>query len=240
MQTMANATGGAVCVGDNDLADCVRKAVDDSSRFYEIAYYPDSKDWKGEYRRIIVDTTSRGLHLEYRLGYFATPEGADNETATNDNLQQAACGSALDATGIFLAAKKLPPDPNETMKFYLMINPAALTFTAEGNGSRKVNLRVGVCTFDQAGKPHHYMSEGFGQKMTATEYRALEESGLPHVVSVAGLKPAAVRLAVMDVTSGRIGSVRIETESSISPAVADSVRARKDHQGNPREQDAGH
>ncbi len=212
MEGMAVATGGRVCTGDNDLADCIHKAVDDSSRFYEIAYYPDTKDWNGEYHRIILNTKVKGLKLEYRQGYFATPEGG-SEAAVNDVLQQAACGSTLDATAIFLAAKSLPPDPKETMKFYLMINPAALTFTGFGNGNREVNLRVGVCTFDETGKPLHYMSDGVDQKLTQGEYESLMKSGLPHLVAVAGPKPAAVRLAVLDVISGKVGSVFVKTKS---------------------------
>jgi VWFA-related protein len=218
MHSVADGTGGAVCLGDNDLADCIHKAVDDSSKFYEIAYYPDSKDWKGEYRRIILDTKVKGLHLEYRQGYFATPEGYG--TSGNDDLQIAACQGPLDATAIFLAAKTLPPDPKETMKFYLMINPAALTFTAAGNGNREVNLHVGVCTFDETGKPLHYMSDSVDQRLTAKEFEALAKSGLPHVVAVAGPKPAAVRLAVIDEPSGKVGSVFVKTDGPAAAPVA--------------------
>jgi VWFA-related protein len=223
MQTMASATGGAVCVGDNDLADCIHKAVDDSSKFYEIAYYPDSKDWNGEYRKIILDTKVKGLHLEYRQGYFANREPSG--TSAGDDLQRAACEGPLDATAIFLAAKTLPPDPKETMKFYLMINPAALTFTAAGNGNREVNLHVGVCTFDETGKPLHYMSDAMDQKLTAKEFQELTTSGLPHVVAVAGPKPAAVRLAVMDEASGRVGSVFVKTDGPVIAAAAASSSA---------------
>lgn len=228
MQTMADATGGAVCLGDNDLADCIRKAVDDSSKFYEIAYYPDSKDWNGEYRRIIVDAKLKGLHLEYRQGYFANREPSG--TGAGDDLQRAACEGPLDATAIFLAAKSVPPDLKQTMKFYLMINPAALTFTAAGNGNREVNLRVGVCTFDETGKPLHYMSDAVDQKLTAKEYAELAQSGLPHLVAVAGPRPAAVRLAVMDEASGKVGSVFVKTDAPVIAAAVGSGAA----QGSPR------
>jgi VWFA-related protein len=230
MQTLASATGGAVCLGDNDLADCIHKAVDGSSKFYEIAYYPDSKDWNGEYRRIVLDTKVKGLHFEYRQGYFANPEGSG--ASANDDLQVAACQGPLDATEIFLAAKSLHPDPEETMKFYLMINPAALTFTAAGNGNREVNLSVGVCTFDETGKPLHYMGDSVDQKLTQSEYESLMKGGLPHVAAVAGPRPAAVRLAVMDDASGKVGSVFVKTDgpgiaASTGPSAGDSSRQNK-------------
>ena len=219
LRLVADRTGGIVCIGDNDLADCVHKAVADSSEFYEIAYYPDSGDWNGAYRRITVETKLKGLHLEYRQGYFAMPEGSENNTAEKDDLQRAACEGPLDATSIFLAARRLVPDPKEALKFYVLINPAALTFTASGSGSREVNLRVGVCTFDEAGNPLHYMSEDAGQKLTPSEYQLLAKGGLPHMVSLGGPKPAWVRLAVMDLPSGRIGSVSVKIDSpDIVPA----------------------
>ncbi len=116
------------------------------------------------------------------------------------------------------------------MKFYLMINPAALTFTAAGNGNREVNLRVGVCTFDETGKPLLYMSDAVDQKLTAKEYAELAQSGLPHLVAVAGPKPAAVRLAVMDEASGKVGSVFVKTDAPVIAAAVGSGAA----QGSPR------
>jgi VWFA-related protein len=223
MQAMADATGGSVCIGDNDLADCVRHAVDDSSKFYEIAYHPDSKDWNGEYRRIILIAKLKGLHLEYRQGYFANVEGSENDSGAKDELQRAACAGSLDATSIFLAARSLPTSSNEAMKFYLMINPAALTFTVASNGGQQVKLRLGVCTFDETGKPLHYMSDNLDQRFTPSEYQSLLKAGLPHVVSIAGRKPASVRLAVMDSLSGKIGSVSVKVGR---PAAAGSVAAK--------------
>ena len=209
MQTMADATGGEVCTGDNDLADCVRKAVDDSSKFCEIAYYPNSKDWNGEYRKIILVTKTKGLYLEYRQGYLANIRGGKDDAWAKDELQRVACSGSLDATSIFLAAKSLHPDPNEAMKFYLMINPAALTFAPTDRSGEEVKLALGVCTFDETGKPLHYMSDSVDQKLTPDEYHSLLTGGLPYVVSIAGQMPAAVRLVVMDVASGRVGSVKV-------------------------------
>ncbi len=101
MRVVAEDTGGVVCSGSNDLGDCIRKAVDDSSSFYEIAYYPDSAEWNGEYRKIILQSKRSGLQLEYRHGYFAGVGPHENQKA---DLQQAACEGYLTATSIFFAA----------------------------------------------------------------------------------------------------------------------------------------
>ena len=66
METLAEQTGGIVCINNNDLGDCVRKAVNDGSSFYEIAYYPDFSDWHGEFHKIIVKSTN--LEHAWRIG----------------------------------------------------------------------------------------------------------------------------------------------------------------------------
>jgi VWFA-related protein len=70
MQSLADETGGIICVNNNDLGDCVRKAVNDGSSFYEIAYYPDSSNWQGEFHKITVKSAKSGVRLAYRRGYL--------------------------------------------------------------------------------------------------------------------------------------------------------------------------
>jgi len=215
MQAIAEGTGGKICTGNNDLADCVRRAVDDSSTYYEIAYYPDSRNWNGEYRKIIVKTREPGLHLAYRQGYFARPEGGDNPKDQRAALQQAACEDYLSATSISFSAKNLPPDSPERLKFYLTINSSALTFTPTSDGSREMDIVVAVCTFDQIGWPFQFMSDTIRRKFDEREYQSLTAHGLPHIVSVPGPKPAALRLLIKDIPSGRLGSVHIRAEDSV-------------------------
>lgn len=217
MQVLAEGTGGKVCTGDNDLGDCVRKAVDDSGTFYEIAYYPDSQNWNGEYRKITLKSQRPGLHLAYRQGYFARQEAGDNPKEQKSELEQAACEDYLNATSIFFAAKSLPPDSPEKLKFYLMVNTAALTLIPTSDGGRNLNIVVAVCTFDKKGSPLQLMSEPVNRKLSASEYQSLTAvGGLSHVVTIPGPKPVSLRLLIKDIPSGRLGSVQIKVEDSVA------------------------
>jgi len=51
-------------------------AIDDSSSYYELTYYPTDKNWHGEFRRILVKTTRPGVQLSHRQGYFARESDA--------------------------------------------------------------------------------------------------------------------------------------------------------------------
>ena len=221
MEVIAAGTGGRVCTGDNDLGDCVQKAMDDSSSFYEIAYYPDSQDWNGEYRKVILKSRA-GLHLAYRQGYYATSEGSQDEKT---ELRQAACDDYLDATSIFIAATRLPAASPDQLKFYMTINTSALTAPETNKAGRDLHFIIAACSFDREGRAQQLMSENIHHEFTKAEYQGLLQNGLPHIVSIPGPQPAAVRLLVKDIPSGRLGSVGIKLESgapvaAIAPATS--------------------
>jgi VWFA-related protein len=213
MRVVAEDTGGMVCNGSNDLGECIRKAVDDSSSFYEIAYYPDSQDWNGEYRKIILQSKRSGLHLEYRHGYFAGPNPHENQKA---ELQDAACEGYLSATAISFAATRIPGTAKDGLRFYLGIVPSALTLMPTTEGGHELNVNVAVCTFDKKGIARQFMSQVVHQTFTAKEYQSIAQNGIPHLVSVPGPQPAEVRFLVTDIPSGRFGSVQVNVEDSIA------------------------
>lgn len=154
MDELAQQTGGSVCISDNDLGDCVKRAMDDSSAFYEMAYYPDSQDWSRDFRKIIVKTNRPGVHLAYRQGYFTEEQNNKKDPKKQDGeLLQAACEDYLNATSILFAAKSLPPDSPENLKFYLAIDPTSLTFVPTQNGGEDLKINVAVCTFE-IGRAH--------------------------------------------------------------------------------------
>lgn len=228
MEVIASGTGGRVCTGDNDLGDCVQKAMDDSSSFYEIAYYPDSQTWNGEYRKVLLRSRQSGLHLSYRQGYFATSEGDQDQKS---ELRQATCDDYLDATSIFIAAKRLPDGSPDQLKFYMTINTSALTAPETNNGGRDLHFIIAACSFDRDGRAQQLMSEDIHHEFTKAEYQGLLQNGLPHIVSIPGPQPAAVRLLVKDLASGRLGSVGIKLENG-APVAAITPPTKSDSQAS--------
>lgn len=219
MEDLANQTGGRVCVEDNDLGDCVRKAVNDSSAFYEMAYYPTSQKWNGEFRKVIIKTTYPGLHLAYRQGYFAKSVENENPKATQKELQQAACEDYLNATSVMFAVRRVRGDSPEQLKYYVGIDPNTLTFAPIENGGRELNFAMVVCTFNGAGKPLQLMTDPIDRKLTEAEYQTiLSMHRLPHFVVVPGARPASIRLLVKDIPSGRLGSVNIPVDQMTAAA----------------------
>jgi VWFA-related protein len=228
MEILAGDTGGQICTDNNDLSYCVKKAVSDSSSFYEIGYYPDSSDWHGEFHKIIVKTKQSGVHLAYRQGYFARPEGGDSSDAKTlaAKIQQAACEDLLTATSVTLAVRTLPPDSPEKIKYWVLVDPETITFPQASETERGLDLMVAACTFNKAGKPLQLFRDPIERKLNDHEYKTLlAEHFVPHnMVFAPGPDAAMVRVMVRDNSSGRIGSVNIPYPAA--PAVAAAANAQ--------------
>jgi VWFA-related protein len=244
MQNLAQQTGGKVCLNDNDLSECVKRAIDDSSSYYELSYYPTDKNWHGEFRRISVKTSRPGLQLSFREGYFA--RGADATISAKDakdtdaHLSQAACNDFLTATSILVEASAVPPDQPGQTKYLLAIDPNALSFGAPDGGVRNVQIELASCMFNARGLPLQYNRQSIGQKFTETEYQSIKEHGISHTISfVPKPETARIRLLVCDTRTGMIGSVdlpypaQIISASSAKPENGANEAAKAAGQASP-------
>jgi VWFA-related protein len=212
MQEVAQQTGGKICVNNNDLADCVKTAVTEGSSYYELAYYPDAGDWRGEFHRISVKTNRSGVQLSFREGYYArtgeTVGKSDSKAQNDPHLQEAACEDLLTSTSILLVAKAYPGDQAGQAKFFLAVDSKMLTLTPAGD-KQDARLDLAVCALDVAGKPLQYMQDHVQQEVGSPANGAASVS-ISHVVQFAP-KPETtrVRIVVRDVPSGRLGSVDV-------------------------------
>src|SRR6267142_3677373 len=220
MQDLAQQTGGKVCLNNNDLSECVKRAIDDSSSYYELAYYPADKNWHGEFRRISVKTTRPGVQLSFREGYFAREAdatvAAKDAKDTDTHLSQAACNDFLTATSILLEATALPPDQPGQTKYFMIIDPNALSFGAPEGGVRNLQMELATCMFNKRGLPLQYNRQTIHQKFTEAEYEFSRKHGISHTISFVP-KPETVRVRVLvcDTRTGMIGSVELPHPAQI-------------------------
>jgi VWFA-related protein len=215
MTMLADGTGGRICVNDNDLSDCVKKSMDDGASYYELAYYPDSANWEGEFHRIVVKTTHPGVSLSYRRGYYSAAgtketDSKDEEKLADRELKQAACVDLLTSTALLVVARSMPADKPDQARYFLAIDPKLLTFAPGASGGRVLRMNSAVCTFNKKGKALQYFSDRTEQPMTDEEFSKMTAHAVPHAIQF----PAApdvtrVRLVVRDSGSGAMGSVDV-------------------------------
>ena len=226
MEAIADGTGGKICTGDNDLGECVRKAVDDSSDYYELSYYPNWPSWNGQYRKILIHAEQHGARLSYRRGYYATPLGGSGDPKAQQAALQADCEDYLDATSVVFSARSLPADQPGQLKFGISIDPSGLTLMPSADGNHLLNLAVGVCTFNEKGWALKLMTYPVERKLDDKEYNSLLKDGsVQETIFVPAPKPASVRLLVRDSASGRLGSLHINLDDKSAPSSGTTAAA---------------
>ena len=228
MTEVAKHTGGNICINNNDLGQCVKTAMDEGSSYYELAYYPDTSNWHGEFHRIIVKSARPGVQLSYREGYFAHLESPTKERDKNGNdpqLQQAACEDLLTSTSVLVVAQALPPDQPNQAKYFLNVDSRMLSPTTTEDGKRDVRLDFAICSFDRSGKPLQYMQDAFEQKFEPAQFASTR--GIPHAIQFAPREGTVrIRLLVRDSNSGQMGSIDVPYAPAAAPAAAATSSAR--------------
>ncbi|HEY6250830.1 MAG TPA: VWA domain-containing protein, partial [Candidatus Angelobacter sp.] len=149
MSDLAEKTGGKAFWGHNNLDGEVRESLTDGSTYYTLAYYPDNKDWNGNFRTIHLKVNRNGIKLRYRLGYFA-----DDRTAFTKEpqaKQDVALNQALSldwpiATALRFTAEVMPPSAATQNKVVVRfrIDPRSLNFEQGSDGFEHVAVLCAV------------------------------------------------------------------------------------------------
>ena len=71
LDDIAATTGGRAFYNTNGLKESIAAVVDEGSHYYTMSYTPMNNRWDGSYRKLKVLLAEKGLHLEYRQGYYA-------------------------------------------------------------------------------------------------------------------------------------------------------------------------
>jgi VWFA-related protein len=230
MDMIAGASGGKVCTNNNDLSGCVQAALDDSSVYYELGYYPENVKWDGRFHKISVKTTAKGARLRYRTGYVATEPGLTAPQPPGKLLQQA-CMDPLPSTSISMTAETLAPprgtaDPSA--RYLLTISPSALSLPPAGV-HRQLNLQMAVCEFDPKDASFQFYPRDLSGPVSEAVFQSWQTLGIRDIFDYQA-KPEDYRLrfAVLDVPSGAIGSVDVPAhpkQFGIIPSVPSTAGA---------------
>jgi VWFA-related protein len=73
IRMLAEQTGGELIANSNDFRAPIRRVVEDAESYYEITYSPEIQKYDGSFRKIIVKTALKDVHVQTRAGYFALP-----------------------------------------------------------------------------------------------------------------------------------------------------------------------
>jgi VWFA-related protein len=250
MDAIADETGGKTCKNTNDLAGCVQAALNESSSYYELSYYPENLKWDGHFQKITIKTARHGVKLSYRRGFFAADSAQRAGRAQPNQLLQDACIDPLPSTGIGLTVEPVGPSasqlsnaaaqssaaapsaaPPSGARYLFSISTRSLTL-GPAEGPRQLKLQMAICEYDPKGDRFQFFPRDLSRPVTDAAWQAWRQHGIRNIFDY-DAKPENPRLrfAVLDVPSGITGSVDVPAhprDFGVLPGASAAAPSRAD------------
>ncbi len=201
---VADQTGGKACMANNDIGDCIGRALDDATHYYMLTYYPDPKPKNAGWRKIKVDVKGDKINVRARNSYFygavptyGTPAKSEVAVALQSNLDYTSLPLVLKFTGL------KPGQGNKRIaQFVIGVDGRALSIDEEhGN---KISLLIGA----QAQASDNPVIISIDTKLKPDVVEQIRAKQLTHAGEME-ITPGKydVRVVVRDNFTGRIGSI---------------------------------
>ena len=189
------------------------------TRHYRIAFNPSPRGWTGGKHEIVVTTSRPHVTLSYDPEYYVGITGVQakpklrDEKAAEAALREAACGGRPEVPpSIALNAHLIRMSDNDPLRISMVVQPDSLPFISMANGTRRVKLDYGACTFDATGKALTFVQKPVERQLSAEEYSQAVATGLPNLIELPRASGTGmVRFVVLDRATGNMGSTDVVT-----------------------------
>ena len=212
MDNMAESTGGKSFKNSNDLVLGLRTGIEDGSTYYTLTYYPENKNWDGQFRRIQVKSDRGNMSLRYREGYYAVDPAKINKEDSDTVAENFSRSLELDApaaTQILFQAQVQPPsEKNKKVLVTFHIDPRTLAFEQKEGGNEFEHLSCTVWAYGKD-KDKQTMSSGtVNANLNAKDYQQMMQQRFLPCDRQLELKPGtyALRMGVLDRATNKIGT----------------------------------
>ena len=204
MRDVADLTGGRAFYNHNDIGDEVAAAYDDANSFYALAFTPARKKPDGNVHSVRVECSRPGVHLRYRKSYFAEDKQVLVQMRKFE-LESLVRTLGQSADGIALLAE-IDKEHNDHLKLWLAGNSLSVL----GGPEASLNMDVAIATFDPRGNLLQQNYAEMKVKINSSQLHEIQASGLAQTLQFSRSQESArVRIAVRDLTSGRIGTLEV-------------------------------
>jgi hypothetical protein len=212
MDNMAESTGGKSFKNSNDLVLGLRTGIEDGSTYYTLTYYPENKNWDGQFRRIQVKSNRGNMSLRYREGYYAVdPEKINKQDsdAVAENFSRMLELDAPTATQVVFQAQVQPPsEKNKKVVATFHIDPRTLAFEKKDGGVEFAKLSCTVWAYGKDKDKPAMFSSTVNANLNAKDFQQMMQQRFLPCDCQLDLKPGtyALRMGVLDRASNKIGT----------------------------------
>jgi VWFA-related protein len=237
MQQIAEQTGGHPYLNTNGLKEAVSDAVENGSSYYTIGYVPAAQNFDGRFRKLKIKIDNSDAKLAYRRGYYTDdPEKPSQHPGETTLIMAATLHGAPPSTQILFKAQvlsaadpllqheKLPQGPAGVLTSSLkgpihryivdLRSEAAsshgVAFEAQPDSTHHAKVEYTLVAYDAEGKRLNYLDVGLQLSPNPQQYEKIAAGGIPARLAI-DLPEGQVylRIAVHDLTAGRVGSVEL-------------------------------
>lgn len=207
LRDFADMTGGRAFYNSNDVAGGFRRAADDSSQYYILGYYLNTKNTKAGWRQLKVRSRKSGTEVRARAGFFVT-NATTNPQASRQLDIEAAIASPFESTGLPVTVKWLGMSAHEdkkTVDFSIRLPAGAMFIDEPHNNHYDMELDAVAFKDEQVAGTLGKVMEGAIQQAALG---GVKSTGVHFHYSMD--LPAGqytVRFVVRDNLTGRLGSV---------------------------------
>jgi VWFA-related protein len=235
MTQIAEETGGAATVNNNDLKGAVESAVENGASYYTLAFAPGGKKLDGQFRKIAVKVDGGGYALAYRRGYYAEPgnKPSEHNPGVPSDVDSASLHGAPAATQVLFVARVLPSSdaafqgipianapqgalagslkgPTQCYLVDLTVDAHGVTFTNQQGGVRQAQLEFLLMAYDGDGKRENYVDRSYAINIKPEEFDQKMNSGIRARLALDLPEGRSfMRVVVQDLAAGHAGSLEV-------------------------------
>jgi VWFA-related protein len=231
MEMLARDTGGHAFYNTNGLSEAMAQAVDEGSHFYSLAYVQSNSKMDGKFRKIDLKVTGGDYKLAYRRGYYAENTKfpmAEAGQKKPDALMPLMGFAMPDFEQILYKVKVAAMADSaegtaganeadrQAVRYGLdfAITPSDLHLEIGADGMRRGNIEFVAVTFDADGNPLKVERAKSRIVLEPQMYTEVVRIGLQMHREIEVAENAAyLRTGVMDLDSGKLGSLTVDMRS---------------------------
>jgi VWFA-related protein len=227
MEAIAEATGGKAYYNSNDLADLTAKAINSGSDYYTLSYVPPGSEYDGRHHSIKIVANQPGLKLTYRDEYYAEDPHkiAPSPGLTFDATQILFRVHVTQTPASATLSPQNNPDPKQMHPPYRHLSIAytidvhGIDFTQKADNNYRGAFEYGVNVYNADGDVINSTANTVSPIVPPAVYQSMLRTGANahRDIDIPATGDYFLRIAVHDLTSGRIGAIEIPT-SSLTPA----------------------
>jgi len=210
LNEFADMTGGKAFYNTNDLATSFKRAADDSSSYYLLGYYLDTKNNKSGWRQLKVQVEKRkDIEVRARKGFFVTNATIHTDLTKTSDISYA-LSTPIEGTGVSLTVEwaGFAGEGEKKKAVYLAhLPPNALAF--DPSGQNKLDFDFDVVAYgEKDGKRAATSSMNFSKPVPDEQMVAVRTNGVDFRNALElGPGKYTVRFVVRDNVTGKVGSV---------------------------------